>query len=108
MDKIIVKNEHENLEADSIETDIESPHEDIEEKQNVNSVFKEKPLTTQTIDIKTEDADVWLGDPFEDPDYIGTPCGDYINGRCMSHNHHKNDLHEDPEKELDSLNRVNN
>lgn len=45
----------------------------------------------ETIELEIEDVDdVWLGDPFEDPDYIGTPCGDYDeNGNCTRHNHKK-------------------
>ena len=45
----------------------------------------------ETIELEIEDVDdVWIGDPFEDPDYIGTPCGDYDeNGNCTRHNHKK-------------------
>lgn len=47
----------------------------------------------ETIDLDVDDIHpngVWLGDPFEDPDYIGTPCGDYDeNGNCRRHNHKK-------------------
>lgn len=31
------------------------------------------------------DVDVFPPDPFEDPDYIGTPCGDYVDGNCTRH-----------------------
>jgi hypothetical protein len=31
------------------------------------------------------DVDVYPPDPFEDPDYIGTPCGDYVEGMCTRH-----------------------
>ena len=50
------------------------------------------------------DVDQYNSDPFKDPDYIGTPCGDYMNGRCTRHKH-KNYKSEDfyPEIKLDSL-----
>lgn len=31
------------------------------------------------------EVDIYPSDPFEDPDYIGTPCGDYIDGKCTRH-----------------------
>ncbi len=53
--------------------------------------------------IETIDKDVYLGDPFEDPDYIGTPCGDYINGVCTRHPHHKDEFLDVPDVKIDSL-----
>lgn len=41
-------------------------------------------------------------DPFEDPDYIGTPCDD-LNGKCTRHNHKDEQLMDrDRDIKLDS------
>ena len=44
------------------------------------------------------DVDYINPDPFKDPDYIGTPCGDYMDGECTRHNHqndHLEDVYDD-------------
>lgn len=39
-----------------------------------------------------EDVPPFIYDPMDDPDYIGTPCGDYDEfGRCRRHPQHKYD-----------------
>lgn len=91
--------------ADSIGTVLEPHSEDTKGTANLDSALTKKQLILQAEDV---DTDVWLGDPFEDPDYIGTPCEDDENGNCIRHNHHKNGFQQDPEQELDSLNRVKN
>jgi len=83
---------------------------EIENTDSTNSKKKvqgKEETSADIIDVMDID-DVWLGDPFEDPDYIGTPCEDDENGNCIRHNHHKNGFQQDPEQELDSLNRVKN
>ena len=76
---------------------------EIENTDSTNSKKKEQEIkgkeeaSVDIIDVMDIE-DVWLGDPFEDPDYIGTPCEDDENGNCIRHNHHKN--------EPDSLNHI--
>ena len=89
--------------ADSNKPVLETHHEDKKETASIDSELIKKQLILKAEDV---DKDVWLGDPFEDPDYIGTPCEDDENGNCIRHNHHKNDFHQNPEQKLDSLNRV--
>jgi len=76
--------------ADSTGTVLETYHEDIKETASLDSALTKKQLILKAEDV---DTDVWLGDPFEDPDYIGTPCEDDENGNCIRHNHQKNDFH---------------
>lgn len=57
-----------------------------QEKKKQENVLPEKEVAVP---------DMIIYDPLEDPDYIGTPCGDYDQfGNCRRHNHHK---YEDPE-----------
>ena len=91
--------------ADSIGTVLETHHEDTKGTASLDSVLTKKQLILKAEDV---DTDVWLGDPFEDPDYIGTPCEDDENGNCIRHNHHKNDFHQALGLEPDSLNRLKN
>lgn len=100
VDSVTVKNEKDLEEPDSIETVLESKLKDAGETKNADIKEKEGTQILEIIDRKNDD--VWLGDPFEDPDYIGTPCGDYVNGICTRH-HHKNEFLEKPEYYLDSL-----
>lgn len=51
-----------------------------------------KPKVTGTSE-NVKDVDHYYFDPFEDPDYIGTPCGDYVDGRCTRHKH-ENEIEE--------------
>lgn len=95
--KNIIQNQHID-ETDSI----------IEEK---NTKMVEKPVPQKSHDQDTllkpsaVDVDIYPGDPFEDPDYIGTPCGDYLNGNCTRHSHHSNLDENEPgiELKIDSL-----
>lgn len=91
--------------ADSNGTVLETHYEDIKGSANLDSALTKKQLILKAEDVGT---DVWLGDPFEDPDYIGTPCEDDENGNCIRHNHHKNDFHQALGLEPDSLNRLKN
>lgn len=104
LDIVNVKNEKDIIEVDSIETVLETHQKDAEETKNIDSSLKEKQPILEILNVDADDADVWLGDPFEDPDYIGTPCEEDENGNCIRHNHHKYDFHKDPEQALDSLN----
>lgn len=85
---------------DSVEADKNPAGEIIPQKDLKRS--EDKPIVLpEAIDV-----DFHIYDPFEDPNYIGTPCGDYINGRCSRHRHHKNEPdYEDEIKDvfLDSL-----
>lgn len=77
-------------------TEIENP-DSINSKKKVKEQKGKEATNVDIIDVMDIE-DVWLGDPFEDPDYIGTPCEDDENGNCIRHNHHKN--------EPDSLNHT--
>lgn len=92
-------------EQDTIKT--QSNPKLIQRKEKAHS--KTKNDTTQIkedlpikVDLISDPIDGYNGDPFEDPDYIGTPCGDYINGKCTRHRH-KEDLYERFGNALDSL-----
>lgn len=98
MKPAIVKKTQEVKEPDSTDCTTE-----IENTDSTNSKKKEQEIkgkeeaSVDIIDVMDIE-DVWLGDPFEDPDYIGTPCADDENGNCLRHNHQKNDP--------DSLNHI--
>lgn len=66
------------------------------------SVQKKKASdSTSTKSVKELiDIDYFL-DPFEDPDYIGTPCDDW-NGKCTRHNHKDEHLMDRNHIKLDS------
>ncbi len=86
-------------EPDSTDYTTEIEHDDTTNIANKveQQKRKEKTHVIDIIDV-IQVGDVWLGDPFEDPDYIGTPCEEDENGNCIRHNHHKN--------EPDSLNHI--
>lgn len=72
----------------------ETLSQEAEKKDNMKK--RENPQIEE-IDIDI-DVDTYIQDPFDDPNYIGTPCGDFENGKCTRHHHHKYD-------EPDSLKR---
>jgi len=95
MKPAIVKKTHEVKEPYS--TDYTTEIENTDSTNSKKKVQGKEETSADIIDVMDID-DVWLGDPFEDPDYIGTPCEDDENGNCIRHNHHKN--------EPDSLNHI--
>jgi len=91
-----VINTQDTLEIDSTEITVEIERED---SINIDTIQREtiiketkttaKKIKIDTLTIETIDAnDVWLGDPFEDPNYVGTPCVEDENGNCIVHKHH--------------------
>lgn len=95
MKPAIVKKTQEVKEHDS--TDHKTEIENTDSTNSKKKVQEKKGKVETSLDIMDIE-DVWLGDPFEDPDYIGTPCEDDENGNCIRHKHHKN--------EPDSLNHI--
>ena len=71
--------------ADSVLIHLAPPYDVIKGKTNLESASKEKQFILESIDLEK---DYWLIDPFEDHDYIGTPCEDDENGNCIRHKHH--------------------
>lgn len=67
-----------------------------EEEEAPEPVQKTKKKEQRVLTEKEViDADVKIYDPFEDPDYIGTPCGDFDEfGNCRRH-HHRNKVSND-------------
>ncbi|TNF46301.1 MAG: hypothetical protein EP305_11585 [Bacteroidetes bacterium] len=48
----------------------------------------EKPKVELVEKVEVDVVDDWIRDPMDDPDYIGTPCGDYDEfGNCTRHHH---------------------
>lgn len=94
----IVKKTQEVKEPDS--TDYTTEIENTASRNSEKKVQEQKGKEETHVDIidVIDIEDVWLGDPFKDPDYIGTPCEDDENGNCIRHIHHKN--------EPDSLNHI--
>lgn len=68
----------------------------IEKSSQQDSVKKVRKKLEEPLLIDVEVDKIY--DPFEDPDYIGTPCDD-INGRCTRH-HHKNQDWQEQDFEL--------
>lgn len=69
-------------------------------------VLKKKKTIIKPIEA-ADPIDVdFIRDPFDDPNYIGTPCDD-VNGRCTRHNHHNDQNWENnyPNEIVDSLNK---
>lgn len=98
MKPAIVKKTQEVKEPDSSDYTTEIEYTDsTNSKKKVQEIKGKEEASVDIIDVMDIE-DVWLGDPFEDPDYIGTPCEDDEYGNCIRHNHHKN--------EPDSLNHI--
>jgi hypothetical protein len=67
------------------------------------NTVKPKVERVEKIEV-VEDVPPFYYDPMDDPDYIGTPCGDYDEfGRCRRHSQHKYYLNEGPEFFIDPL-----
>lgn len=73
--------------------------------RNDNKKFVSKEEPTHKIEIPIDVKDDYIRDPMDDPNYIGTPCGDYDDlGNCRRHNHkndskNQNEINEFPDKE---------
>lgn len=53
---------------------------------------KQVEVIPETIEAVPDDFHIY--DPFEDPNYVGTPCGDFIDGKCTRHPHPEYDEEE--------------
>lgn len=99
LDEVVpVKETKDLLECDSTEEAHSTEAKVKPDSQKI--VNKDKP-ESPAVDII--DIDDYIQDPFKDPDYIGTPCGNYLDGKCTRHNHHKDEFIEQSKIELDSL-----
>ena len=59
-----------------------------EETTSKKKIEKPKVEPVKKVEVDVDVIDDRIYDPMDDPDYIGTPCGDYDEfGNCTRHHH---------------------